>query len=543
MHHVKGMAPRVRWPRIRWTERRTRWTKRGALALLVLLGLAIGASYLADEPLRRLLVRQMNRSLKGYTATIRAVSFHPVGLSLTLHDLAFVQDAHPDPPVFVVRRLDASVEWEALIHGRLVADFGFTDPAVYVNLQQLKAEAADPTPLKEHGWQDAFQAIYPLKINEVRIANGKVTYVDDGPFAPLEISRLTLRARNIRNVRSKERTYPSDVNLEAVVFQNGRITLDGHADFLAKPVPGLQGDVTLERVELDYFKPVLNHGSVSIQGGTLAASGSFEYGSTVRIADLKQATISNVKVEYVQTPQTVGAPQKVARKAVQAAQQANNAPDLHLRARQVEVVDSRVGFVNKRTTPAYRAFIDVARLRVDNFTNQRTEGQMTATLTGRFMGNGPTQVVAHFRPEIDGPDFDMRVAIDSTDLTTMNDMLRAHGKFDVVAGVFSFYSELAVKNAQVRGYVKPLFKDVKAYDPAQDRDKSAMRKVYEKVVTGVAKVMKNPPREEVATEVDVSGRLDDPNISSMQAILKLIQNAFIKAILPGFDREARVAKP
>ena len=41
----------------------------------------------------------------------------------------------------------------------------------------------------------------------------------------------------------------------------------------------------------------------------------------------------------------------------------------------------------------------------------------------------------------------MRMAIEATDLRTMNDMLRAYGKFDVVAGIFSFYSELAVKNA------------------------------------------------------------------------------------------------
>jgi hypothetical protein len=84
---------------------------------------------------------------------------------------------------------------------------------------------------------------------------------------------------------------------------------------------------------------------------------------------------------------------------------------------------------------------------------------MTATLDGRFMGSGPTKVLAHFRPEMDGPDFDMKVAIENIDLRTMNDMLRAHGKFDVVAGVFSFYSELAVKNAQIRGWVKPLFRD------------------------------------------------------------------------------------
>jgi hypothetical protein len=81
----------------------------------------------------------------------------------------------------------------------------------------------------------------------------------------------------------------------------------------------------------------------------------------------------------------------------------------------------------------------------------------------------------------------------------MNDMLRAHGKFDVVAGVFSFYSELSVKNANISGWVKPLFKDVQAYDATQDRDKSGVKKLYE-VVTGVAKVMKNVPRKEVATQ-------------------------------------------
>ena len=154
------------------------------------------------------------------------------------------------------------------------------------------------------------------------------------------------------------------------------MTLDGHADFLAVPIPGVQGDVKLEQIALDYFKPVLNHGSVAIQGGTLSAAGAFEYGPTVRIADLKEATITGMKIEYVQTPQAAaaGLPEKAARKTAQAVQEANNAPDLVLRARRVDLVDSRVGFFNKRTTPNYRAFIDVARLQLENFTNQRTEG-------------------------------------------------------------------------------------------------------------------------------------------------------------------------
>ncbi len=37
---------------------------------------------------------------------------------------------------------------------------------------------------------------------------------------------------------------------------------------------------------------------------------------------------------------------------------------------------------------------------------------------------------------------------------------------DVASGVFSVFSEMTVKEGQVKGYLKPLFKDVTAYDPA-----------------------------------------------------------------------------
>ena len=148
------------------------------------MAVAVVGSFFIDEPLRHVVVRQMNRQLKRYSADIRKLSFHPIGLSLTLYDLRFLQQAHPDPPVFHAPRLDASVQWKALLRGRLVANFALTQPPVYANLQQLRAEATDPTPVKDHGWQEAFQEMYPLKINEVRVTDGRITYVDEGPFAP-----------------------------------------------------------------------------------------------------------------------------------------------------------------------------------------------------------------------------------------------------------------------------------------------------------------------------------------------------------------------
>jgi hypothetical protein len=155
------------------------------------------------------------------------------------------------------------------------------------------------------------------------------------------------------------------------------------------------------------------------------------------------------------------------------------------------------------------------------------------------MGNGPASAGFKLRPTRPGPDFDLAVEIAETDLKTMNDLLRAHGNFDVTAGRFSMYTEISVKDRQVSGYVKPLFQDMTVYDARQDRDKNVLRKVYEGVVGGISRVLQNRPRDEVATRVEISGRLDNPNASITDTIVGLVQNAFFKAILPGFEAQLR----
>jgi hypothetical protein len=128
-------------------------------------------------------------------------------------------------------------------------------------------------------------------------------------------------------------------------------------------------------------------------------------------------------------------------------------------------------------------------------------------------------------------------------MTRMNDVLRAYGKFDVVRGLFSFYSELKVKNQTVDGYIKPLYRDLEAYDRRQDAEKSVFRKLYEKLVGGVSKLLQNwTPRREVATKTTVPGQLQGAGgtrINTGEALVNLVQNAFFRAILPGFDAELR----
>ncbi|HMH49554.1 MAG TPA: DUF748 domain-containing protein [Candidatus Acidoferrum sp.] len=533
---IVGRRRGRRWklPRLPRFGRRSRWVLGG---LAVVIALVVIASFFVDEPLRRYVEGQMNQHLKGYTAHIDRLSFHPIGASLTLRNLVMIQDAHPDPPVLLIERLDASVQWKALLFGRVVANLRIERPKLYADSAHVEREAKDPTPLEQHGWQQAFEAIYPLKINQVRIVEGQVTYVDDARFEPLRLTRIDLTAENIRNIRSKDRVYPSDVHAEAVVFDRGRLLIDGNADFLAAPHLGVKGVIELTDIALDPFRSLTNRVNVTVQGGTLSARGRVEYAPTIKMVDLEKATIDGVHVEYVHTRKDAGITQKAAVTTDRAARQAAQRQDLILRVEDFRVTRARLGLVNKTATPEFRMFLSDVDLHVRNLSNKLNEGVGRIELRGKFMGSGATRVLANLRPEQKGPDFDVDIAIENTDMTKMNDVLRAYGKFDVVQGHFSFYSEMRVKNGYVNGYVKPLFSDVKAFDPEQDRDKGFAQRLYERVVGGVSKVLKNVPRKEVATKIDISGPLDAPQTGTLQAVWRLVQNAFFRAILPGFDHQ------
>jgi hypothetical protein len=519
------------------------WTG-GIVAGIVLV--LIVAAFFIDEPLRRTMERQLNNRLEGYTARIGKLDFHPIGFSLDLEELTLIQQAHPDPPVATIETLEASVQWRALLRGALVANFTIKRPRFYIDREHLQKEASDEVPVDQRGWQEALQAIYPLKINELTIADGAVTYVEAaGKQAlgkPIEVTGINATAANIRNVRSPDRVYPSDLVLEAMVFGNGRVRVEGNADFLAVPHLGVKADLALENIDLGQFRTVLQRYHMAVKSGVLSATGTIEYAPQVKQVRLGDVQLAKFVGDYVHTPRNAGTGKRAVKAAGEAAAEVNNAPDLVLEVERLVVRDATVGFVNKAAKGQYRVFLAGTDLDVTNLSNQEREGTSVGKLSGKFMGSGALKASATFRPERQGPDFDLSASIENTDMRTMNDLLRAHGRLDVVAGFFSLYSEIKVKNRYVNGYVKPLFRNMDVYDPAQDREKGTVRKLYERVVEGVSKVLENKPRDEVATQTDISGPLEKPNADTWQVIANLVQNAFIRAILPGFDREIRGAR-
>ena len=517
-----------------------RWMWWTGIGVGLLVFVTVIAALFIDEPARRYMERKINSRLTGYTITVPKLHVHPWTVSLELVDAALRQNANPDPPVALFRSLKASLHWQALIHGKVVATITFDRPAFYVNLKNLQAEAASDVPLKDRGWQDALEAVaLDLKIDKLTVREGELTYVDAGPFKPLRMTRINANAENIRNIKSKDREYPSDLHLEAVVFDSGKLWLDGHADFLAEPHAGVQAALKLEQIELDYFKPVTNRYNLSVTKGTLSLAGDIEYAPTITKLALDRVAIQGVQLEYIHKPGTAQAEQVRKDQTVKAAKQVADQPDIELRINRVEVTKSTFALVNRAASPEYRVDLTDADLIVENLSNQRIEGPSVARLKGRFMGSGETQASLTLRPRTGGYDMQLSARVENADMVRMNNLVHNYGGFEVAAGEMSVYTELQVTNGAVAGYVKPLFRDVKVATPAGEPKPTLGRRLYQGAVGLAAKILKNHPRREVATVVTISGRADQPVYNMWGAVGHLLQNAFLKAILPGFDPEQR----
>jgi hypothetical protein len=504
------------------------------ILVLVLLVLII-ASVLVEEPLRARIEARMNQYLEGYTVTLPELDVHLLGFSLTLKDLTIRQDAHPEPPVAFFPRLHASVHWYELLSANLVADFKLNRPEIHVNLIQLQEEAADPVPVEERGWQEAFESIYPLRINHLEITAGQITYIDQDPERPLNLSELHLQATNIRNIRHREQVYPSPFRLEAALFQTGRVMIEGHANFLAEPHPGVDAAIELRLVPMDDLQPLAGRANLFVRGGTLDAAGHLEYAPQVKVAALETLHIRKMHLDYTQSPVTAELEEKRREQVLQAAEKAQQ-EELRLLAGELRISESVLGFVNETDDPHYRIFLDDADITLSNFSDGFHQGPARISITGLFMGSGPTQASAIFRPTEEGSDFDLKLQIEDTKLPAMNDLLRAYLGLDTAAGAFSLFSEIEVRGYSISGYIRPFFVDIDIPAPDEEEDKPVIQRVYEWLVGAVLTLLEGP-EDELATHADITGTIDDPEASTLQIIINLILNAFFNIILPGFEQE------
>ncbi|HET8720802.1 MAG TPA: DUF748 domain-containing protein, partial [Nitrospira sp.] len=519
------------------------WVIAGAVAGIIIVGILI-ASSLVSGPLKRYAERKAGDALPDYQISIGQLRLHPFRLGVDLQDVRVQLRAHADPALAEIPHVRTRVRFLPLLTGTVDVNLGLEQPHIAATDQQANAilHPAKREEVKQQAvaWQDTIRGMIPIRLS-LSISDGTAAYRTGPNIEPIQLQQVEVAANDITNRPPDNESYPSELRFSGRLSDRSQIRLDSRADFLAKPKPRIDGALKVEDVALAALQPLTEPYNVQVRDGAVDLTAHLQYAAPTTVVDVSDLLVKEAKVDYVHTGQTTRKEEQHAQKAAETAKDAHADPTFVVKVARGKILRSDVGFMNKAASPDYRVFLSDLDLDVHNFSNRPEEGMGTINLTGSFMGSGPTEVKGSFRPEKPTPDFHLQVRIVKTAVDRLNNVLQAHGQMHASQGTFAFFSDMTVKNNRIEGYVKPFLKDVEVYDPDQDKDEKTTKKLYEAMVNGVLDLFKNTPTDQVATKTDVSGPVQNPKTSTLQILEKLFENAFFKAILPGFEGQPRGA--
>jgi hypothetical protein len=208
------------------------------------------------------------------------------------------------------------------------------------------------------------------------------------------------------------------------------------------------------------------------------------------------------------------------------------------------IEDGRVHFHDLTRNPPVNIYIKDIEAEADNLKNKRTKGKKLFSpvhVTATAMNSGKVVLNMQVDALAEPIAFKLNGQLTGLKMTELNPFFKAYGSFDVKKGIFSMYTEVATENDKIVGYVKPMFKDVDVADWNQDKKQGLFHYLWESIVGTTLDVVKNQPKDRDAAKIPFEGTLDKTNVDVWGTIGSVLQNAFVRSLVPGVENSVTLA--
>ena len=202
------------------------------------------------------------------------------------------------------------------------------------------------------------------------------------------------------------------------------------------------------------------------------------------------------------------------------------------------VHNGKLGFAQLSADPNIDLMLDQMELVAVNLRNVRDIGNTLPSVikasavsfgSGNFSLDGKMDLMRQI------PDMDIQIALKNADVTALNDLTNQYAGVDFSKGTFELYSEFAIADNYLQGYLKPMFINTKLLGK---EDKDGFFKTLWEGFVGVFKFLfKNQGTNTLATKVPVEGDLSKVDTAVFPTILNIFKNAWIKAFTSHVDDE------
>ncbi|SFD27953.1 DUF748 domain-containing protein [Spirosoma endophyticum] len=133
------------------------------------------------------------------------------------------------------------------------------------------------------------------------------------------------------------------------------------------------------------------------------------------------------------------------------------------------------------------------------------------------------------------PDLDYKLRFSNLQLVKLNPLAREYANLDFERGTVSVYSEMAMLNSKLNGYLKPLTKGMKIFKINEHEGRSVGKFFTELIAQGGTAILKNQKRDQVATRIPLNGTIENIETATWPTIFGVLRNAYIEAFRGEFD--------
>ncbi len=194
----------------------------------------------------------------------------------------------------------------------------------------------------------------------------------------------------------------------------------------------------------------------------------------------------------------------------------------------LQINNGKVAFVELSADPNIDLHFDQIELEAKNLRNVvRTEQKLPSSLNASAVSIGQGNVTLEGNLDLVKkiPDMDVSFSLEDANARSLNDFTNHYAGIDFKNGTYNIYSEVAIADGFLKGYIKPMLVDSELIG----KEDGFLETLWEGFVGFFKFVLKNHKNDTLATKVPLEGDLNDVQSNTWSLIFNIFENAWIQA--------------
>ncbi|GEQ86677.1 hypothetical protein ULMS_21850 [Patiriisocius marinistellae] len=193
-----------------------------------------------------------------------------------------------------------------------------------------------------------------------------------------------------------------------------------------------------------------------------------------------------------------------------------------------EINNGKIAYVGLMADPNIDLAVEKLNLTADNLRNVVEKERILPSpikATGVSFGGGNVKLEGKMNLIKEIPDMDLSFSLEEADATALNDLTSYFAGIDFETGTFELFSEVAIADGYLKGYIKPLLRKTTFIG----KEDGFLETLWEGFVGFFKFILKNKGNNTFATQVPIEGDLNNVEAGIWPTVGNIFKNGWISA--------------